>query len=56
MYKSIVFVRFSMSDRIEHWILAITFVLLALTGLSQMYSQWSLSEWIIHAFGGVETV
>lgn len=54
MYRSIMFIRFSLPDRIEHWILAINFLLLAITGLSQMYSQAVLSEWIIQSFGGIE--
>ena len=56
MYRSIMFIRFSLPDRIEHWILAVNFLLLAITGLSQMYYHTLLSEWIIQSFGGIEII
>jgi formate dehydrogenase gamma subunit len=48
--------RFSVSDRIEHWIQVVTFVGLALTGLPQRYHGAGISEWTIDVMGGIESV
>ena len=50
------FVRFTLSQRIEHAIQIISFSTLVLTGICQKYNTHEVSEWIIHAFGGVENV
>ena len=38
MSKELTHVRFTLAQRIEHWVTVATFVLLALTGLPQMYA------------------
>lgn len=48
--------RFSISDRIEHWVQIGTFVPLAITGLVQKYAGAWLSERIIDLLGGIEAV
>lgn len=50
------YLRFTVSDRIEHWIQVITFVVLALTGLIQKWPQAGFSEIAIKAMGGIEAV
>ena len=48
-------VRFSLAQRIEHLVLLASFTILGVTGLPQKYAQSPLSEWIIGAFGGIES-
>jgi formate dehydrogenase gamma subunit len=48
--------RFSVSDRVEHWVQMISFVVLAVTGLIQRYDGAWLSERLIDALGGIEVV
>jgi formate dehydrogenase gamma subunit len=48
--------RFSLSYRIEHWVLTVSFALLAVTGLIQIYVDVGLSQWIVGVLGGIETV
>ena len=50
------FLRFTVSDRVEHWMQVITFVVLALTGLVQKWPQAGFSEIAIKAMGGIEAV
>ena len=50
------YLRFTVSDRVEHWMQVITFVVLALTGLVQKWPQAGFSEIAIKAMGGIETV
>ena len=50
------YLRFTVSDRVEHWMQVITFVVLALTGLIQKWPQAGFSEIAIKAMGGIETV
>lgn len=50
------FVRFNVGQRAEHWILMITFTLLAVTGLAQKYSTAGWAQWLILTLGGVEWV
>lgn len=47
--------RFSVSDRVEHWLQVITFVALAFTGLIQKWPEAGFSQWAIRALGGIET-
>jgi cytochrome b subunit of formate dehydrogenase/mono/diheme cytochrome c family protein len=49
------YLRFTVSDRVEHWIQVVTFVTLALTGLIQKWPQAGFSEIVIQALGGIET-
>jgi formate dehydrogenase gamma subunit len=48
--------RFSVSDRVEHWVQMISFVVLAVTGLIQRYDGAWLSERLIDGLGGIEAV
>jgi cytochrome b subunit of formate dehydrogenase len=54
--KQTSFLRFSVSQRIEHWVLFISFTALAVTGLPQKYSNASWAESMIAAMGGIEQV
>ena len=48
--------RFSIFYRIEHWVLTISFALLAITGLVQRQVDSSLATSIVGLLGGIETV
>ncbi|HIC88916.1 MAG TPA: hypothetical protein EYP04_05895 [Anaerolineae bacterium] len=48
--------RFSVSQRIEHWVMMLSFTALALTGIPQMYVGRSWAESLIGFMGGIETV
>jgi cytochrome b subunit of formate dehydrogenase len=48
--------RFSVFYRIEHWVLTISFALLAITGLVQRQVDSSLATSIVGLLGGIETV
>ena len=50
------YLRFSVSDRIEHWVQMASFTILGLTGLVQKYATASLSIGIIRLLGGIESV
>ncbi len=50
------YLRFPLSYRIEHWVLAVNFIILSLTGLTQMYSNAGFSVWFISFVGGIENV
>jgi len=50
------YLRFPLSYRIEHWVLMLSFTVLAITGLVQKYASASLSEGIVALLGGVEQV
>jgi cytochrome b subunit of formate dehydrogenase len=56
MPKHVSYKRFSISDRAEHWLLTLSFGLLALTGLVQQHVDWELATGIINLFGGIENV
>lgn len=47
--------RFSVSDRVEHWVQVITFTVLAVTGLIQRYDGVWVSDRLIGLFGGIES-
>ena len=49
------FVRFSLWQRFEHWLLVLSFALLLLTGLPQKYDDAVFSAWIIDLLGSVTT-
>lgn len=40
---------------VEHWLNAGAFVLLVITGLSQKFHTYDLSQWIITVMGGIDT-
>jgi len=48
--------RFSVLYRIEHWVLTISFSLLAVTGLVQIYFATDLAQAIVGGLGGIEFV
>jgi len=48
------FVRFSVSQRIQHIILITTFVALAVTGLAQKFYTAGWANWVILSLGGIE--
>jgi formate dehydrogenase gamma subunit len=48
--------RFSRSQRVQHWVMTLSFVILALTGLPQRYALANWAEWLIAVLGGIETV
>ncbi|MFH1651871.1 MAG: cytochrome b/b6 domain-containing protein [Chloroflexota bacterium] len=48
------FIRFSVSQRIEHIVLMITFIVLSVTGLAQRFSTAGWGEWVILSLGGIE--
>jgi len=50
------FIRFSRSQCLEHYVLIASFGTLAATGLLQTSSRFFLVGWVIHLLGGVETL
>jgi cytochrome b subunit of formate dehydrogenase len=48
--------RFNLPQRIEHFVLIISFSLLGLTGIPQKYASAGISEWVFAVLGGIETV
>ncbi len=54
--KSNVYLRFTVSERVEHWTFMASFTTLAVTGLIQKFAQNPLSRGIVLGLGGVENV
>lgn len=50
------FLRFPLPDRIEHIITMFSFIVLASTGLPQMFFEWAPARSVIGLVGGIETV
>jgi cytochrome b subunit of formate dehydrogenase/mono/diheme cytochrome c family protein len=50
------YLRFNLAQRAEHIILILSFTILGLTGLPQKYPLASISQAIITALGGIETI
>ncbi len=50
------FLRFAIEQRVEHIFLLVSFSLLGLTGLIQKFPLAPISDWLITALGGIETV
>jgi len=48
--------RFTVPQRIEHLVLTLSFTVLGLTGLVQMYAQNGVSEWLIGILGGIQSI
>ena len=49
-------IRFSVRQRIEHACVALLFIILAVTGLSQEFFPMHWAEWLILAMGGIDRV
>ena len=47
------FVRFNSRQRIEHLVLTVTFVALAITGLAEKFYTAGWTNWLIMNFGGI---
>jgi cytochrome b subunit of formate dehydrogenase len=45
--------RFTISERVEHWIFITAFIVLGITGLVQRYSELQISQWVVAAVGGI---
>ena len=50
------YLRFTISDRVEHWVQMASFATLGMTGLAQKYSSSSISLWFIAFLGGIEVL
>jgi formate dehydrogenase gamma subunit len=50
------YARFSIIQRLEHWVMTLSFITLAATGLPQRYALSAVSDAIIGGLGGIETV
>lgn len=50
------YLRFTVSQRFEHWVMVISFAALAITGLPQKFAGDGWAETIIAWFGGIENV
>lgn len=50
------YLRFPLARRIEHWVMMLSFVTLALTGIPQKFSTSNISISVIQALGGIEVL
>lgn len=50
------YLRFTLPQRLEHWILFVSFTALAVTGLPQKFAGAGWAEWMIQTMGGIEMV
>lgn len=50
------FLRFPLSYRIEHWVVMLSFTVLAVTGLVQKFASAEISIWLVNLMGGIENV
>jgi formate dehydrogenase gamma subunit len=50
------FTRFSLSQRVEHVLLIISFTMLCITGLPQRFFDAAWAQWLISLMGGLDTV
>ena len=50
------YVRFTISQRFEHWVFITSFILLGITGMVQRYSENPISEFIVTLVGGIENI
>lgn len=56
MSETRLYLRFTVADRIEHWVQMASFTTLAVTGLVQKFATAPLSEGIVALLGGIENV
>jgi len=50
------YLRFSISDRVEHWVQMASFATLSMTGLAQKFADSPVSIWFITLLGGIEII
>jgi cytochrome b subunit of formate dehydrogenase len=50
------YLRFTISERFEHWVFITSFITLGITGMVQRYSEVPISKSIVILFGGIENV
>ena len=50
------YVRFTISERVEHWVFITSFIVLGITGLVQRYSEFQISKLVVAAVGGIENL
>jgi cytochrome b subunit of formate dehydrogenase len=50
------YLRFTISERFEHWVFITSFIILGITGLVQRYSDNSISKFIVTSVGGIENL
>ncbi len=48
--------RFSVWQRVQHWLLAFVFLSLVATGLPQRFNDAEISVWIVNTLGGIDNV
>lgn len=48
------FIRFKISQRVEHIVLMVTFVVLSVTGLAQKFYTATWAQWVVLNLGGIE--
>ncbi|HET8579839.1 MAG TPA: hypothetical protein VFL31_02470, partial [Nitrospiraceae bacterium] len=48
--------RFSMRQRVEHFLIMVLFILLALTGFPQKFFEAGWAQWVIAHLGGIDRV
>lgn len=53
--KTVYYTRFDLGQRISHWVMMISFTILATTGLAQKFSDSTISLLIFSVLGGIET-
>ncbi len=50
------YVRFTISEPVEHWVFITSFITLGITGLVQRYSEYQISKLVVAAVGGIENL
>ncbi len=46
--------RFDINQRVQHFVLLASFLVLAFTGLPQKFPDWEASQWLINVWGGLD--
>lgn len=54
MQGAVSFLRFSLWQRMQHWLLVASFLALLATGLPQKFNDTGISVWVINTLGGVD--
>ena len=50
------YIRFTLSDRVQHLVMLLSFTTLAITGLVQKFALNSVSVFLVRVWGGVENI